>query len=421
MPTRLRPPGPSDQEVERCRATNGGVIDLLRLARQHGELSSVEFHGKRSILVTQPDHVLHVLARQESTYQKTSHRARVLLGYGLVASSGDLWSRQRKLFLPRFTVAGVRGCDDFIMSAAQRVINRWRATARRGERIDLGEHMTFFALDVAWRNISGAPLDDRTFQLLKPIGSIVEQLPSAERMTAELPAQCREALAAIDTMLYGLIARETPLSDTKNSLVHLLIRAARERPELDDKLIRDELITLIAAGYETTAMTLTWTYLTLAEHKIVEDDLRNALRDGADDAVPALVMEVLRLYPAAWLLPRTAVADDVIDGWEVSAGDAVLISPYFTHREPRFWADPEEFRPERFAGGGRDWQTGSYYPFGLGHRLCIGQHIAMREMVTLLSMALREFHVEIDPEPRTVVFASVLRPSSKPFATVHEL
>jgi enediyne biosynthesis protein E7 len=250
--------------VDQWQGENGRVIDLLRLARQHGELSSVSLQDRRVVLIIQPDHVLHVLARRESHYQKTTHRARELLGQGLLSSTGTLWAHQRRLLQSRFTVAGVRKCEGSITAAAERIRRRWERTARSGGSIDLSEDLEFFTLDTVWRNITGGPLRQETYRILRGIGFIVDALPSAASNTTGLPAESKEVLAGIDAIIYELIARETHATVRKDGLVHFLIRSARDNPEIRDQLIRDEIVTFVVAGYETTATTLTWANLMLA-------------------------------------------------------------------------------------------------------------------------------------------------------------
>ncbi|MGH3773249.1 MAG: cytochrome P450 [Pseudonocardiaceae bacterium] len=417
------PPGPPDSVVDQWQGENGRVIDLLRLARQHGALSSVRLRDRRIVLITHPDHILHVLARRESHYQKTTHRARELLGQGLLSSTGTLWAHQRRLLQSRFTVAGVRRREGDITAAARRIHHRWERAARSGGSINLSEDLEFFTLDTVWRNITSEPLRQETYRLLRGMRFIVDTLSSAVSNNTGLPAKSKEILAEIDAIIYELISRETHSIARKDGLVHLLIRSARDNPEINDQLIRDEIITFIVAGYETTATTLTWAILMLAEHPSVEewvlDTLHREGRDGFDRAITAVVMETLRLYPTVWIIPRQVVADDVIDGWKISTGDTALICPYFTHREPDLWSEPERFDPQRFTGTERHWKPGAYHPFGLGPRSCIGQHFAMRESVTLLSLMVRAFRITIHHAPRTGVFGAVLRPEHKPLANIH--
>ncbi len=421
-PAAVPPPGPTAQEVLHWQAEQRPVIDLLSQASRHGPVSSFELQGRRVVMVTQPPHVMHVLVHRADRYQKRSHRAQDLLGQGLLSSAGELWARQRRLVQPQFTTRGMRQFEKDITGAARRMTRSWEQLARQKALVDLTAQMRFFAMDTMWRALTGRPLDEDTHRQLQAIETAVQAIPSAASGHQQPTPAVRQALATVDSIAFDLIAdaRQRPAGD---GLVRFLVQAAPTQPQLTDHLIRDELVSLLVAGHETTAKTLTWAWLLLSRNPGAEDQVLKLWRDGDArgyrQAITAVLSETLRLYPPAWLIPRTVVEQDHIDGWLIPAGADALVCPYLTHRDPALWPDPERFDPGRFAEA-TTRQRGAYYPFGIGPRTCVGQRFALTEAVTLLDALLRLFQVELTSAPENIVFGANLHPDGPLIGSVHQ-
>ncbi|WP_424213319.1 cytochrome P450 [Streptomyces sp. BI20] len=365
------------------------------------------------VLVADPAGVRHVLAANPEVYVKKSHRLGALLGDGVITAAGEPWRRQRKLLQAHFTGPGVRRYAEAMEGAAQRVVARWRDAARAGTPVDLADETRAYSLDVIWRTATGstAGLDADTDRELRVIDEVFGALPPFPEPGVPAP-DLSEGLARMHATVDRIVAgaRSGPAG---GGLLGVLLDAGYP-PEL----VRDELITLLAAGYETTATTLTWLFLLLDG---APGEREAALGAGAE-GVRALVSEALRLYPVVWMLPRHAAADDVLpDGRRVSAGDVVLSAPWFTHRDPGVWERPGEFRPGRFLPGGeRPHAPGAYAPFGLGPRACLGAQFAVRESVVLLERllpALTPVPVGEAPAPH---FGVTVRPAGPVWARVVE-
>ncbi|AEW97976.1 MULTISPECIES: cytochrome P450 [Streptomycetaceae] len=390
-PARQAPPGPA-------------LIEVLTRAAGHGSPAAFELDGRPMTLVTDPEQVRQVLACRPEVYVKHSHRARALLGDGLITATGDAWKRQRRLLQARFTVTGVRRYEAGIAAAAERIARRWSAAAGTGDLVDVGEDMRFFALDTIWRALTGDPLDEAAHRELAAVDTVVAALPTTAGAPTGDPAEVGAALGRIDATARRVIAAaraRRAAHGPSDALLDLLLDASGSDAGDPDRLVRDELVTLLVAGHETTAQTLAWLFLMLHQN----------IHVPRTSEPGALVAETLRLYPAVWLVPRCAARDDVLGGRRVAAGSGVLVCPYLTHREPAWWPDPERFDPARFLPGGvRPAHPGAYVPFGLGPRACLGQQFALRETAALLARLLPAFTVELRDPPAAPVFGANLRP-----------
>ncbi|MGW4896059.1 cytochrome P450 [Kitasatospora sp. NPDC004240] len=412
--------------VARWRDASGELVDLLAEARTRvGGVAAVRLGGPRpTVLVTEPEAVQHVLGRHPERYVKRSHRARLLVGDGVLSATGEAWKGQRRLLQSQFTGTGMRRYEQRILAAARAAAGRWDDAARSGEVLDVAEEMRRFALDTIWRALTGHPLDDRTAGELTAVAAVVAAMPTLPADPGRIPAPVAADLARIDAVAAAAIAaaRRDPAGPDGPGVLHVLLAAGAERPEYTDRLIRDELVTLLVAGHETTASTLTWLYLLLDRSPEARPWALAAGPEGSErrrEAVQALVSETLRLYPSAWLLPRHAPDADVVAGFRIEAGTDVLVCPYLTHRDPALWPDPERFDPARFTvPGARPERLGAYLPFGLGARACLGVQFAVRESTALLELLLPAFTPRFHSVPAGAAYSITVRPDGPAPATI---
>ncbi|MET9378770.1 cytochrome P450 [Streptomyces sp. NPDC002992] len=403
--------------VGQWQAGGGDLVDLFAQACDRlGGVAAIRLGPRPTVLVTGPEAVRHVLALHPDRYVKRSHRARLLIGDGVLAATGEAWQRQRRLLQSQFTGRGMRRYEQRITEAARTAAARWAAYARTGEVLDVGEEMRRFALDTIWRSLTGHPLDAGTENELAAVSAVVAVLPGLPADGAAAHGAVAAELARIDAVASRAIAAARDIGPGPDGpgLLHVLLDAAGTRPEYTDRLIRDELVTLLVAGHETTATTLTWLYLLLEENPEAREQALAAGPEGSSErrqAVQALVHETLRLYPSAWILPRSATEDDVLAGYAIGADTDVLVCPYLTHRDPELWDDPERFDPARFTiPGRRPAHPGSYLPFGIGPRACLGLQFALRESTVLLEHLLPAHTPRFRSTPTGAAYGITVRP-----------
>ncbi|MER6998186.1 cytochrome P450 [Streptomyces sp. NPDC000410] len=428
MATTARPGSVPELEpalVKQWQADGAELVDLFAQAHERlGGIAAFRLGPQPTVLLTDPQAVQHVLALHPGRYVKRSHRARLLIGDGVLAATGEAWQRQRKLLQSQFTGRGMRRYEQRISEAARTAAARWDAYARTGQVLDVGDEMRRFALDTIWRSLTGHPLDPGTERELAAVPAVVAALPSLPADAATGHRAVAADLARIDAVASRAIAaaRDGEAGPDGPGLLHVLIEASGTLPEYTDRLIRDELVTLLVAGHETTATTLTWLYLLLDRNPQAREQALAAGAEGSPErrqAIQALVHETLRLYPSAWILPRCAAEDDILAGYEIEAGTDVLVCPYLTHRDQGIWEDPERFDPGRFTTPGRrPSHPGSYLPFGIGPRACLGLQFALRESTVLLEHLLPAHVPHFRSTPTKAAYSITVRPDGPAPATL---
>ncbi|WP_240512976.1 cytochrome P450, partial [Streptomyces griseoruber] len=238
--------------VARWRAAGGELVDLLtRLREEVGGVAGVRLGPGLTVLVTDPHAVQQVLARRPDRYVKRSHRARLLVGDGVLSATGEAWKRQRRLLQSQFTGTGMRRYERRIDGAARTTAARWSAYARTGETFDVGREMRRFALDAIWRSLTGYAVDEETERELTAVAAVAAALPTLPADATDAREAVAADLARIDAVARRAVeaAREGAAGPDGPGLLQVLLDAATERPEYTDRLIRDELVTLLVAGH----------------------------------------------------------------------------------------------------------------------------------------------------------------------------
>lgn len=410
-------PGPGTLAALNRIRRDGFLGAVEHFWRRHGDTFQLRLGAKSIVLALQPDAVRRVTVEQRDIYDKRRSydgARRYLIGDGLVTSTGKLWRRQRKLIAPFFTPRGIRAYVPTMVREAGELRRRWSELADSRATVDMGEEMMRVTAAIILRTMFSTDSDDAIVTLRHDIEEMIsfansrrQGVPWPDWLPTTRHRAYRAAHRRVDSYTATVIAqrRALPEADWPEDLLSRMMRPDPQTgATMDEQLLRDESVTAFVAGHETTARLLTAAWLALAEHPEVEDRLHRELDEQLGDDEPSLanlrrlpytlqvVKEVLRLYPPAPFYARDATADDVIDGFRIPAGSAVLVSPYFTHRHPDFWPDPERFDPDRWTPEAEaERHPAAYHPFAAGPRVCIGNSFALLEAHLLLALLAREF------------------------------
>lgn len=429
-------PGPSGPEMLRRlpEIRRDPLGFLQRMSRDYGGVLQFPIPSPPTYLVSDPRAVRQVLVERARDYDKETVQYRSLslvTGEGLLTTSGQIWKRQRRMVQPAFHRAGLDDVVRHAQTAADECVDRWGDISRGGV-VDIDEAMMRVALETVGASLFGTDLSADADRLARATLEALDVVVSSAQIPLRLPrwmpsqrrlaASLRELDGAVEEMVTARLSDPRAHAD----LLGLLIDAVRGDDPIPLREVRDELVSFMVAGHETAASALTWAVWLLAGNDDAQDrasaEARQLLADGPltmariDDAVVlrAVIDEAMRLYPPVWLVTRRAIDDDVLGGRAVPAGSLVIMTPYLVQRDPAAWTDPEDFQPDRFLGarrGGRD-DDATYWPFGLGPRMCIGRDFAYLEAMTVLATMLARVRFTRVPHaapPRAVPLVT-LRP-----------
>jgi cytochrome P450 len=431
------PPGPAENvDLERMRSA---PLDFVTdLSRTYGDVTRHVTDADTVYLLNRPDLARHVLKDNGSNYGKErtpdDFMLRPLLGNGLLTSDGEDWARQRRQCANAFRPVAVRAFDHVVTDAAAGLVDRWQAAADTGTPLAVDHQLTALTLSVISRAILGADIDG----IGEGFGKAVDQVnrhighyvPADDPDPDDTVARRRgflQSKAFLDmvthTLIYARRAVAGPGAASAGEPPTLLDALLAAESSMPDAELRDQVLTLVMAGHETTAKALTWTFYLLDQNpheaELVYDEVDRVLGGRVPTAadLPALVHcrraveEAMRLYPPVWLITRRARAADVVDGYDLEPETLVCVSQWVLHRHPRYWDAPEEYQPSRFESGDRPSHL--YLPFGGGDRICIGKHFAMVEATLVLAMVASRLRLALVPghpvEPEALV---TLRPKS---------
>ena len=423
-PEAPRPPGP---HLPLWGALVGPGRDPLamfqRYARQYGDVTFFKLGAERCYFVNHPNFIKDVLVTHQRNFTKSRglERARKLLGDGLLTAEGQTHLRHRRLLQPAFHRDRIAAYAQVMIDYASRVSGRWQD----GATLDISREMMRVTLSIAGKALFDTDVESSADEVGVAVTAVLESfwlnlLPGADFLEKLPIPKLRRAHASrleLDALIYRMIdARRASGDAHRGDMLSMLIDAQDEDTAgLTDEEVRDEAITILLAGHETTANALTWTLYLLSQNPDAESKLHAELDQVLAGRVPEphdyaqlaytrkILTESMRLYPPAWVIGRRAIAEYALGDYTLPARAIVFMSPYVMHRNARFYADATRFDPDRWtASFEAALPKFAYFPFGGGARQCIGEQFAWMEGVLVLATIARSWRLSLDPSQRVV-------------------
>ena len=396
---------------------------FMWLTRTYGDIVQYRSSLEPAYLINHPDYIRHVLQSNGQNYNKDTFLNKYMLesltGQGLLTSENPLWREQRRLIQPAFHRHSLPRFAVLMQEATTRTLARLEAAADTAEPIDIGNEMMRLTLDIVTQALFGYDISDKA-------DAIGEAMDTMTTIGKPRHRKVREAIELMDHIVFAIIddRRQQPERARDDLLAMLIDARYDDGSAMPDRQIRDEIMSLLVAGHETTANTLSWTWYLLDQYPAVVEQLEAEIDTVLAGGVPnvedfprlvytdRIIQEAMRLYPSAWSISRRALGDDEIGGYFIPAGAIVAMSPYTMHRHPAFWDEPERFDPDRFTPERVAARPRfAYFPFGGGARQCIGNHFALMEsMIIIPSIAGRYRLRRVSAEPVEEHALVTLRP-----------
>ncbi len=415
------PPGPARSFLSTLvyRPGRDPLAFFTDLSRRYGDLVHVRLGTEHAFVVNNPQYIRDVLVTNQRNYRKgrALERSKKLLGEGLLTSEGAEHLAQRRVLQPAFHRDAVASYGRIMTEYAGRARERWRD----GTTIDVAQEMMRLTLGIVGKTLFGADVEDQAPEIGAALTAVMESfwtmmLPFAnllEHLPVPSLRNSRLARARLDRIIYGMIAERRAAPRDRGDLLSMLLLSSDEEDagrRMTDRQVRDEAMTIFLAGHETTANALAWTWFLLSGapeqearlHEEVDRVLDGRLPTVEDlprlTAVEQIVTEAMRLYPPAWMIGRRAVGAQPLGDYVLPARALVLLSPYITQRDPRYFSEPDRFLPERWTPEIKAaLPPFAYFPFGGGSRRCIGESFAWMELVLVVSTIAQRWRFSVVP------------------------
>lgn len=418
------PPGPAPKPII------GNLLDfqrdplgfLTRMGREYGDIAHFSFPGYKAVFVNRPEWIKAILVDDEDKFIKSFDYKvlKMIVGEGLLTSEGAFHMRQRRLIQPAFHRKRLAGYAQTMIDYTLRMRERWCP----GEAFDVAQEMMRLTLAIVARALLSADVEGSAREVGDAVTALMKMAESPLMIVAPwlmnlLPTPgaraSRKAAQTLDSIVYRIIHERRESESDRGDLISILMLARdEEAPDgangaarMTDQQVRDEVMTIFLAGHETTANMLAWTWYLLSQHPEVEARVHGEIdavlggRDPMPDDVPRLryinmvLAEALRLYPPAWAIGRQTIGEYRLGDYTLPAGTQIVLSPYVTQRDPRNFHDPLTFDPERWGEGSPGRKDFSYFPFGGGPRICIGEMFALIEGALVIATIAQRYRLKL--------------------------
>jgi len=390
-----------------------------KLSERSEDLVTCKVGGGSAIIILNPKYLKNILIENNSNYIRTNFHKTVrnFLGNGLLTSEGQYWQQQRKIIQPSFHWQYLQKMVNVMKDETETKIVRLKKSA--DQIVNLSDTITDVMFQIVLRTLFGVEPGSYDSKIAKPLDDIMHFFFRYTQQKLKMPLWMplpshklfKSSVTSLNEWVYKLIAERRKAPSPIPNLLDLLINIEDKDTgiKMNDEQVRDEVMTLVMAGHDTTASALCWISWLLASHPDVQSSVRAELCASqnvsatSQTELRSVIQEAMRLYPPAWIFARQAVNVDWLDGYEIPAKSHVIISPYIIHRLPGYWKDPEDFNPHRFHSNSPIDKM-AYIPFGAGPRVCVGNRYAQMQMeifltvlLTNMKLSLMEPHVEANP------------------------
>ena len=416
----IAPPGPKGAPIlGNLREFRADPLRfLLKMAETYGPVSQFKLGPATVFLVNDPELIKEILVNSHQNFIKSRglQLAKVFLGEGLLTSEGEYHRRQRRLAQPAFHKQRIRGYGEVMVDYAVRTRDGWRP----GQHIEMSQEMMNVTLAIAGKTLLDADVESEAAEIGK---SITELMAMFERVTtpfirflAKLPLpgnlRFRRAARRLDETMYRLIRERRASMLDRGDLLSMLLMAQDEEGTggMTDQQVRDEAMTIFLAGHETTANALTWTWYQISQHPGVEQRLHAEIDSVIGRRLPTVddfpnlrytervMAESMRLFPPAWTVGRQALRDFTLGDFKITAGSIILMSQWVMHHNALYFPEPFKFDPDRWTAEAREARPKfSYFPFGGGPRVCIGEGFAWLEGILVIATLAQKWRYRLIP------------------------
>ena len=430
------PPGPKGQPILGVmREFNRDSLSFIMRCREYGDVVSARFLYVPAYFIYHPADIEEILSTNARNFRKSmslrSNFFQRLVGNGLVTSEGDFWRRQRRLAQPAFHRQRISSYGEVMVDYATRTIDKWRP----GETRDIHPDMMRLTLEIVVKTLFDADVSSDADKVGRVLSELVKPFASQatlkwildNRLPTPAHRRFHRAVGEIDKVIYRIIAERRNSGYDQGDLLSMLLQAHDDDgSQMTDSQLRDEVMTIFLAGHETTALALSWGWYLLATNPEVEKGFHAELDEVLAGRLPEvsdlprlrytemIVKETLRLYPPAYAVGREPIEECEIGGYRVPRHTQIFAFQWATHRDPRYFENPDLFDPDRWTAEFSDkLPKYAYFPFGGGPRQCIGNYFAMMEIILLLATIGRRFKFSLAPDQRVEVWPAMsLRPKN---------